>query len=640
MTSTGAKEYLRTQLFTGMLGKTLKGQKLAASADIPGIQSGIIEALFDKDVFVREGPYYTFGFRRSLGRSAFSKAVAAILDNCGFPLTKEQLEQEICAVYPADKTAAAKLRTHLSDARTFFCAGGRVGLTKWLLVPADDPEEFDELNAISPEEAEAAVPVSFEDPDKALAELTAEGPLSMRALQYGVWKQDPGSFDPADVYDKVLSSKTCVLLGDRNIYSRKDIKAFRKELAACQKKLGDSPADPLTPDDILLDKAVLDDIVRQVVKGGYYLLSDALARCYKSEDVADEANRALLANYLFSAVQDPRIDHNDSQWYVKVDFEDEDLEDITEYVAKKGSVTAGEIIREFLDIPLEHGLVPVLKLRLAELMKQTDTVMITGETYSKTISVPDWVREMPESLIYTEPQPVEDMEGDLYDCMLEPEGFDPALRTEIYNPLAEDVGDEDPSRTIYSINDTRQRCVLKYHHKVAGTFPLCQIQPAFFTLPDNMEVAPVTISGRTVYINRANRLMYGMADFYTEVTHVSGAVFYLNKSPEGYTFEYTGETDKACSIDTNRSLELLELAEQDDLTVYDVICSILSRKPLSFAALYTEVNIVRRCSRLLIASILSSYHCFNVKGKSGLWAYDEKKTDQGFNKNKKKYIKK
>ncbi|MBO4547836.1 MAG: hypothetical protein J5758_01340, partial [Abditibacteriota bacterium] len=556
------------------------------------------------------------------------------------PLTEQQLEQEICAVYPADKTAAAKLRTHLSDARTFFSAGGRFGLTKWLMIPADDQDEFDELNAVTPEEAEAWGPVSLEDPDKTLDALTAGGPLSMRALQYRVWKQDPASFDPAGIYDKVLSSKSCALLGDRNVYSKKDIRAFRKELAALQKELGDSPADPLTPDDILLDKETLDGIVREVVRRGCYTLSDALARCYKAEDAAGGENRAALAAYLFSAVQDPRIDHNDSQWYVKVDFEDEDLEDITEYIAKKGSVTAGEIIREFLDIPLEHGLVPALKVRLASLMKQTDTVMITGEVYSKTIAIPDWVKEMPEGLTFTDPQPVEDMEGDLYDCMLEPEGFDPALRTEIYNPLAEDVCDEDPSRTIYTINDTRQRCVLKYHHKAAGTFPLCQIQPAFFTLPDNMDIAPVTISGRTVYINKATRLIYGMAEFYEDINHVSGAVFYLNKSPEGYSFEYTGETDKACSIDTNRSLELLELAEQDGLTVYDVICSILSRKPLSFAALYTEVNIVRRCSRLLVASILSSYHCFNVKGKSGLWAFDEKKTDQGFNKNKKKYIKK
>ncbi len=42
----------------------------------------------------------------------------------------------------------------------------------------------------------------------------------------------------------------------------------------------------------------------------------------------------------------------------------------------------------------------------------------------------------------------------------------------------------------------------------------------------------------------------------------------------------------------------------------------------------------------MIASILSSYHCFHTRGKSGLWQYDDKKRSQGFNKTKRKYVKK
>ena len=639
--STGANEYLNTQLFKAMLGCFPKGQALAAASGIAGIQSGVIEEFGDKERFVKEGPRYTLRFRRACGRAAFSRAVSIILDNSGIPVELSLLEQEINAVFPSDRNAVSKLRTHLSDAKTFFKAGKLYGLARWLLVPCGK-EDFADMNGITDEEAErwsAELPMGA-DFEKSLAALSAGEPVSMRGVQYMAWKAAGEAFDPVAVYEAVLKARSLCLLSDGCVYSDKSVKAFAKELAAAQKEMGDSPADPLTEDDIILPKSAIDDIIAGVISLGCYPLEEAIEKNYEAEDTGDESKLALIKDYLFDSVQDPRIDHSDSQWFVKVDFDSEDADEIAEYVTEKGSATAEEIISEFLNIPMEHAMVPALKRRLSEIMSAGEKVMAVGETYTKAVKIPDWAKTMPEALIYKEPEPVEDMEGEMFDCALEPEGFDPALRTEIYNPLAEDYGDEDPSRTIYAINETRQRCVLKYHHKIAGTFPMCQIQPGFFGIPDNAEVVPVLISGKTVYVNKSCRLILGMNDFYSGITQVSGTVFYINKTPGGYELEITGETEKNCAIDTNRSLELLELAEQDNLTVFDIICHILSRKPLSFVALCTEVNIVRRCSRLLVASILSSYHCFNVKGKSGLWAYDEKKIDQGFNKNKKKYIRK
>ncbi len=64
------------------------------------------------------------------------------------------------------------------------------------------------------------------------------------------------------------------------------------------------------------------------------------------------------------------------------------------------------------------------------------------------------------------------------------------------------------------------------------------------------------------------------------------------------------------------------------------------RKELGCKQLVNAGNIVRRCSRLIVASILRGYHAFHTRGKSGLWQFDEKKASQGFNKAKRKYIKK
>ena len=64
------------------------------------------------------------------------------------------------------------------------------------------------------------------------------------------------------------------------------------------------------------------------------------------------------------------------------------------------------------------------------------------------------------------------------------------------------------------------------------------------------------------------------------------------------------------------------------------------RKGVPFVTLFTEVNIVRRTTRRLVASILSSYYAFYQRPKSALWHFDEKKVDQGFKKAKRKYIRK
>ena len=53
-----------------------------------------------------------------------------------------------------------------------------------------------------------------------------------------------------------------------------------------------------------------------------------------------------------------------------------------------------------------------------------------------------------------------------------------------------------------------------------------------------------------------------------------------------------------------------------------------------------EVNVVRRSSRRLVASLLSSYQCFYQRSGSPVWHYDAKKLDQGFDKTKKKFVKK
>jgi hypothetical protein len=299
--------------------------------------------------------------------------------------------------------------------------------------------------------------------------------------------------------------------------------------------------------------------------------------------------------------------------------------------------------------PGERGYETALE-SLNEALKEEDRIIRVGaDRWRPAGTLPEHIFEVPSVLLITPSVPFETPEGDVYDQELEDDGLDPMLRQEIFNPLVQDIGDEDPEATSYQPMDIYQRAVLKYHHKEAGTMPLIQFHPGFFG--NEPEVIHITLIDegvrREAWINNNTRLIYGMKDWFTAEMPVSGAAFEIHKTerPGDYRFVYDNRTDPLVFVPTSRLLELLALkdeAETHEMPLFDIITRILEhyRKGIGFVSLFTEVNLVRRATRRLVASILSSYHCFHTRGKTGEWQYDAKKRSQGFNKAKRKYIKK
>ena len=124
----------------------------------------------------------------------------------------------------------------------------------------------------------------------------------------------------------------------------------------------------------------------------------------------------------------------------------------------------------------------------------------------------------------------------------------------------------------------------------------------------------------------------------------SGVVFYLERqAPDKFVLTYGEETEPVMFISRNRVNELMELgrrAEDEELPTFEIAREIMEhyRKGIEFITLLTEVNISRRATRRLVASLLSGYHCFFQRG--GAWVFDAKKLSQGFDKSKRKYLKK
>lgn len=592
-----ARRFLADKAYLSLLGKSQAGKlrQVMKGVEVEGVTMRLM-----RDVMAESSRFETVDRRWAAAsrygdvHRPFERVLAEVVQSAGVPVSLEVLAQELAQVYnrPAEYYEQALPRI-LSDKEKFFAAGnGKYGLASWLLSVISDEEDdvvFDSfLSKDQVERYTELCPAAKWDIDK-LADTAAaftkdcKEPIPFKIMALFAWRELGEDLDPVDFYCAVLADERMLVLSDQKIYPASAKKEFTKTLAKIAGELAELPM----------------------------------------EAEEEEAEGPVTVT-------------------------DTDKEEIIAMIIKNGSASAEELLDTILEVGPEDSAYPGALESLKDALKDEERVMWLGGTrWGKVEVFPDEVKEVPAALVVPASVPFETPEGDVYDQMLEEDGFDGNLKSAIYDPLVEDVTDEDPARTMYQPSGDSQRCVLKYHHKIAGTLPLCQINPDFFGIEP--EIIPIVLidegKRKTCYVNNTTRLIYGLKDFYKEITEVSGAVFTIEKTatPGEYRFIRQDETDGLLGIDTNRSLELLDLKarfESTDMPVYDVIVEILGKQGMDFPRLVNEVNIVKRCSRLLVASILSSYHAFHTRGKSDQWLYDEKKASQGFNKTKKKYIKK
>ena len=139
--------------------------------------------------------------------------------------------------------------------------------------------------------------------------------------------------------------------------------------------------------------------------------------------------------------------------------------------------------------------------------------------------------------------------------------------------------------------------------------------------------------------------MFGLMPWYFEQEIESGGVFILHKTPDSskLLFRWAEEPDPLCYISMQRMEELREIQERsEESSTLEILMEIMSHynKGADFITIVTELNVVRRVRRNLVASILTGYHCFYQRAGSPVWHYDAKKVVQGADKSKRKYAKK
>lgn len=329
-----------------------------------------------------------------------------------------------------------------------------------------------------------------------------------------------------------------------------------------------------------------------------------------------------------------------------IEVKSEDVDRMVKRIQEsEASITATKILEDFYEItPSVKTFPDDLENVMAALRTRSEVLWVGGDRFNKKDVVPELVMSVPDIFKF-ETTDFKDDEGEFIDSELNDDGLSSTLRKLLNHPLAMDVLDQEAVGGPKSAAED-VRCVLKSIHRELGTFPTCQLPTGFIGEGvDFQELIFIDPNGREVqaWANMRDRLIFGLIDWFYENPVESGAVFQLTRTskPNVYEFAWLDQTDPVVFITSQRMEELRELqSRSEELSTYDILREVMSHWPkgADYLTLLWEVNVVRRSSRRLVASLLSSYACFYQRSGSPVWHYDAKKVEQGFDKTKRKFI--
>lgn len=528
----------------------------------------------------------------AMGRPT-SETIRLIVDRFGGPAPIELVEQELARLRPENHTETPDRVRRIveGDPNLILSEDGALALAEWAFLATDESiERAFALNDL--DEAEVAEAgkklekIDWRQDDAIETALKSAAPIKAKVLGACAWlklnPQDPRAillYDGRKLFGKMISTDGFVYGGDGVLYPESEAKKW----------------------------------ISTAVK-----LADKLAPTIEVEDAAP------------------------------IDVKAADLKAMAKKIlASDKTVTATRLLEEHYEITIANKTFPDDLANLVDALKEDGSVWWVGaDRFRKPNSAPDFVFSVPEPFQFVR-SGVTDEEGELVDVELTDEGLSSSLRKLLQHPLATDVLDEDILPAPKNMPE-KLRLVLKSIHRELGTFPLCQVPTDWLSPhPAVQELIFVDPNGRELqaWVNHDARLIYNLVDWWYEQPVESGAVFTLTKTSKPNVFEFAWEdqTDPVVYISNQRMEELRQIqADSEEASTLDVLIEVMGHWPkgADFLTLLAEVNVVRRTTRRLLASLLSSYQCFYQRSGSPVWHFDNKKVDLGFDKTKKKFVKK
>lgn len=524
----------------------------------------------------------------------------------GGPMPVDEVASELAAVYGRVREHFDEVAPRLLRGPRFFPVGGGAafGLRAWLLdVGSDVGDDVLFYNYLQPQIL-AAFEAANEgadweaDPFDAARRLIAEGsgqPVDNRLIQFFAFQSLGEDFDALALYDLLANRPDeCIALSDHRWLLTESLEPIRARWRAQADQVADLAAE-------------------------------------EPAEVVVEAPAKPL------------------------ELTAEDLKELRGYFAgREDFVSVPTLLTDVLEVrPASPTFAADLETVTATLRSHPDAFVWVGtDRFRAPDTLPPYLGQIPESLLFPVLPRFETADGEILDQMLDDEGFEEGLVEELLAPVAQDVNDqEQDGATLWpdgvSAASPWLRLSLKAHHKEIGTFPLAQIPHGFF--PAGPTIAELTLrdpagNAYPIYVDYDVQLVYGLFDLYADIPAESGAVFHLEKTenPAEFKFVSGNETDSQVFVSANRFAELLDYRAEveggDLVSTYDIVRRILDhyRKGCSFLTLLTEVNLVRRTPRRLVASILSSYSAFHPRANR--WTFDPKKEPEGFDKRKTPFL--
>lgn len=357
-----------------------------------------------------------------------------------------------------------------------------------------------------------------------------------------------------------------------------------------------------------------------------------------------ETRKWILTTVKLADKLAPMVDVEDA---APVEVKPEDVDRmVAKILSSEESTTGLRLLEEFYEITPANKTFPDDIVNVVEALKARPEVeWVGGDRFRIPGTAPENIFEVPEPFLF----PVSDhrdADGELIDVELTDDGLSSSLRKLLQHPLATDVLDEEIMPAPKQMPD-QLRLVLKSTHRELGTFPMCQIPTGWLDpTPKIQELIFVDPNGRElqVWANHEARLLFNIY-WWLDQPIESGAVFSLQKTskPNVLEFQWLDQTDPVVYISSQRMEELREIGEKSaDWSYLDILIEVMGHWPkgADFLTILAEMNVVRRCRRRMVASLLSSYQCFYQRSGSPVWHFDPKKVDLGFDKTKKKFIKK
>lgn len=522
-----------------------------------------------------------------------NELVRLLVERFGGPMPMPLLITEVVnATGQTEDWAEAMIkRTAEIDRRMFITLIGDVFLASHVFVAeGEDSERAFAMNKVSAEEVNEAASklkdFDWRQPDAINKALEQAAPVSLKGFGAAAWK----SLNPEDPRAALLY----------------DWREFNAELLSI-------PGFVYATDGRIYPESETKNWISTAVK-----LADKLAPTVEIEDAAP------------------------------IDLKKEDIETaVKRIIGSEDTVTATSILESQFEITPTVKTFPDDMANLQNALGADKRVWwVGGDRYKKQGEAPDFVKSVPEPFEFVQTSFLQE-DGDPVDVELVDEGLSSSLRKLIVHPLATDVNDEEILPEPKNLADTL-RLVLKPIHRELGTFPMCQFPTGwFYSEPNIQELIFIDPQGRElqVWLSHEARLLFNLFDWWLDQPVESGAVFSLTRTtkPNVFEFAWLDQTDPVVYISNQRMEELREIASRaDDMSTFDILREVMTHWPkgADFLTVLWEVNVVRRTSRRLLASLLSSYVCFYQRSGSPVWHYDQKKVDQGFDKTKKKFIKK